>query len=112
MSRLRHMNDRVAIQSTDFWVKVVEMLQQNWALIDAEENGTVRVFFISDTSGVFDAIAFSSASAASSALGRNGFKRFADSVDLQSFLRPPSAPFRRSAHPNGPIYSSGRFWRS
>lgn len=105
------MKETITIQSTDFWVKVVEMLQQNWALIEDETPG-VRVYFISDTSGVFDEIAFPSASSAKEALGKNGFRRLADSADLQSFLRPPSAPFRRSAHPNGPIYSSGRFWRS
>jgi hypothetical protein len=27
----------VPIQSCDFWVKIVEMLQQNWALIDTLE---------------------------------------------------------------------------
>jgi hypothetical protein len=106
------MNKPAAIQSIDFWVKAIEMLQQNWALIEAEDKGAVRVHFISDASGVFDEIAFPSESAAREALGPNGFSRFAESADLQSFLRPPSAPFHRSAHPNGPIYSSGRFWRS
>lgn len=48
------MNEPVTIHSTDFWVKVVEMLQQNWALIEDEVAGAVRVYFISDTSGVFD----------------------------------------------------------
>jgi hypothetical protein len=105
-------NEPVASQSTDFWVKVVATLQQNWALIEPEDKGAVRVRFISDASGVFDDIAFLSESAAREALGRNGFRRFAENADLQSFLRPPSAPFRRSVHPNGPIYSSGRFWRS
>jgi hypothetical protein len=83
--------------------------QQNWAVIEAEDAEGVRVYFISDTSGVFDEIAFSSADAARESLDRNGFRRFAD---LQSFLSPPSAPFRRAVHPNGPIYSSGRFWWS
>jgi hypothetical protein len=106
------MNEPVAIRSADFWVKVVEMLQQNWAVIEAEEAEAVRVHFISDTSGVFDEIAFPSASAAREALGHNGFRRFAEDSNLKSFLRPPSAPFRRTAHPNGRIYSSGRFWRS
>jgi hypothetical protein len=106
------MNETIAIQSADFWVKVVEMLQQNWALIQDETRSAVRVYFISDTGGVFDEIAFASPSSAKEALGKNGFRRFAESADLQSFLRPPSAPFRLSAHPNGPIYSSGRFWRS
>jgi hypothetical protein len=106
------MNDPIAIQNTDFWVKIVEMLQQNWAVIEAEDAEAVRVYFISDTSGVFDEMAFPSADAARESLDRNGFRRFAENSDLQSFLRPPSAPFRRTIHPNGPIYSSGRFWRS
>lgn len=31
------MNKPVAIQSTDFWVKVLEMLQQNRAVIETED---------------------------------------------------------------------------
>src|SRR6267378_1852047 len=73
------MNEPVTIHSTDFWVKVVEMLQQNWALIEDEVAGAVRVYFISDTSGVFDEIAFPSASSANEALKLNGFRRFVDS---------------------------------
>jgi hypothetical protein len=105
------MTDPVLIKNDDFWVKVVEMLQQNWALIDIEPDSSARVFFISDTSGVFDEMVFPSALEAERSLERNGFRRFAVSVDLQSFLRPPLVPFHRAAHPNGPIYSSGRFWR-
>jgi hypothetical protein len=106
------MNEPVAIHSADYWVKVVEMLQQNWALIEEETAGAARVYFVTDTSGVFDEIAFPSARSAHEALAINGFRRFAESTELQSFLRPPAAPFRRTVHPNGPIYSSGRFWRS
>jgi hypothetical protein len=106
------MNGQVSINGTDFWVKVVEMLQQNWALIDEEVGGSARALFISDTSSVFDEMVFPSTSAAEQALRLNGFKRFAISADLQSFLCPPTAPYRRASHPNGPIYSSGRFWRS
>ena len=39
------MTDFAAIHSSDFWVKVVEMLQNNWALIEADARGT-RVYFI------------------------------------------------------------------
>ena len=88
------------------------MLQQNWAVIEPESIVGTRVHFISDTGGVFDEIIFSSMVEASRALHRNGFRRFSDAPDLQSFLRRPSAWFHRSSHPNGPIYSSGRFWRS
>ena len=105
------MNEHVAIKSTDFWGKVVETLQQNWALIEEARDSTY-VFFISDVSGVFDEMKFPSNSAAQVALGRNGFKRFGESADLQPFMRPPSPPYHRAVHPNSPIYSSGRFWRS
>ena len=98
--------------SVDFWVKVVEMLQQNWALIEPEQAGGVRVYFITDRSGVFDEIAFSSEDEACKSLSRNGFRHFAEDAHLQSFLRPPSTPFFRAHHPNGAIYSSGAFWRS
>jgi hypothetical protein len=106
------MTDDVTIQSTDYWVKVVEMLQQNWALIEAGTADRVLVYFVSDTSGVFDEMAFSCVADASAALCRNGFRRYADASDLQSFLSPPPAPFRRRPHPNGAIYSSGRFWKA
>ena len=104
------MTDLVEIASEDFWVKVVEMLQQNWALIEPTPSGSVCVYFIGDTSGVFDEITFQSEDDAINALRRNGFSRYADDEKLQSFLHPPSAPFHRQLHPNGPIYSSGKYW--
>jgi hypothetical protein len=112
-----HMNDKggcmsevVEISHDDFFVKVVEMLQQNWAIIEPVSSTGVCVYFVSDTSGVFDEISFSSEVAAIAALKRNGFNRYADDLKLQSFLLPPLAPFHRYSHPNGLIYSSGRFW--
>jgi hypothetical protein len=51
--RCPSMNAPIAIQNTDFWVKIVEMLQQNWAVIEAEDENAARVYFINDTSGVF-----------------------------------------------------------
>lgn len=99
----------VSISSRDYWVKIVDFLQQNWALVDADDMGRSRVFFVSDVSGVFDDIVLPSAAEAADALARNGFRRFSISDDLQ-FLRPPEPPFSRREHPNGPIYSSGRFW--
>jgi hypothetical protein len=102
----------VEVDSNDFWVKVVGMLQQNWAVIESGGETAARIIFITDTSGIFDEIAFSNAADAAEALARNGFKQFAQSPDLQAFLRPPAPPYARAAHPNGPIYSSGRFWRS
>jgi hypothetical protein len=99
------------ISGDRLWVKVVEMLQQNWAATERDASGGVRIYFISDTGGVFDEMAFASETEAIAGLTRNGFRRFADARDPQSFLRPPEPPFRTGSHPSGPIYSSGRFWR-
>lgn len=100
----------VEIASRDYWVKVVEMLQQNWALVDPASDGARRVYFVSDASGVFDQLDFATEDEAVAALQRNGFRQYAANPDL-NFLKPPSPPFSRHPHPNGAIYSSGRYWR-
>lgn len=108
------MSDIIEIESRDYWVKVVGMLEQNWALIETGDgpSASVRVFFVGDTGGIFDEMDFSSSEEATRALRNNGFSRYAEDSRLQSFTVPPPPPFRRSQHPNGPIYSSGRYWRN
>ncbi len=101
---------RVPIASRDFWFKIVEFLQQNWALID-DVAGGVTVWFIDDGGGVFDRLAFSTPADAERALRRNGFARFADDPQAQTFIAKPREPFYHRPHPNGPIYSSGRYWK-
>ena len=100
----------VKIKSRDYWFKIVDFLQQNWALIDEIPDGCV-VFFFGDTSGVFDRLAFLSVEEAETALRRNGFARFTENKEAQEFIAIPKPPFYESQHPNGPIYSSKRFWR-
>lgn len=95
----------------DYWVKVVEMLQTNWALIVPFEGQAVDVHIVAENSGIFDAIRFESRESAEAALARNEFRPFKEDTRAQSFLSPPRPPFRQWTHPNGPIYSSGRFWR-
>ena len=99
----------VEIKSRDYWFKIVEFLQQNWALIDQQDSGVV-VWFFGDTAGVFDELNFKTEEDAIRALKRNGFKRFADDAKAQEFIAQPEPPFSRRPHPNGPIYSSGRYW--
>jgi hypothetical protein len=102
----------VEIQSGGYWFKVVEMLQQNWALVDRDTNlDTCTVFFVQDASGVFDRMRFPSIVEAEAALRRNGFARFSKDTEAQKFLAAPRPPFFEAHHPNGAIYSSGRFWR-
>jgi len=48
------MNERVPTENEDFWVKVVDMLQRNWAVIEPETAGRVRVYFIEDVSQLCD----------------------------------------------------------
>ena len=60
---------------------------------------------------MFDRLSFLSVAEAENALRRNGFARFADDKESQEFIAIPEEPFREEQHPNGPIYSSGRFWR-
>ena len=102
---------QVPIRNRDFWVKVIEMLQQNWALIeDHPGKGSCTIYFINDGSGVFDQIDTSSKVVAVEGLLRNGFKRYADDLKIHDFIFPPILPFKRTRHPNGQIYSSGRYW--
>lgn len=100
----------VEIGSRDYWFKVIEMLQQNWALIDEVAGDGVVVYFLNDASGVFDEIPFATTAAAEAALRKNGFGKYYFDAEAQKFIAAPEAPFRRTDHANGPIYSSGRFW--
>lgn len=95
----------------DWWVKVVEFLQQNWALPVPIERG-YALLFIGDDARVFDRLDFADESSMLEALQRNGFEEFAKTPELQEFLCPPGPPISTRRHPNGLIYSSGRFWRS
>jgi hypothetical protein len=94
------------------------MLQQNWALIDPNKAGEVRIYFIGDTSRVFDELTFASRADAAEALRGNGFRRYAGSPDLQSFLRPRLRHFTEALIPTvlsiPPAASGGRdreYWR-
>ena len=104
-------NSEIQIDSRDYWFKIVDFLQQNWALIDPDRNGVV-VYFFGDTSGVFDELIFTSKQEAEAGLRRNGFRLYAEDLDAHKFISVPNAPFTRSTHPAGPIYSSGQYWRN
>lgn len=101
--------DAVPIQSHDFWIKVVGMLQQNWALIEPE-GSKVTIYFLHDLGGVFDEVTYSGLSEAKTALRLNGFSRYDEDPHFAKMCARPEPPFRRVKHPNGPIYSSGQYW--
>jgi len=102
----------VEVSSRDFWFKVVDMLQQNWAVIETDKGKSkFIIYFVSDTSGVFDQMEFGDIAEAERQLQINGFRKYAEDRQAQNFIKPPSPPFHKSEHPNGAIYSSGRYWR-
>ncbi|MBE7432383.1 MAG: hypothetical protein HS100_00565 [Anaerolineales bacterium] len=105
------MKDEIAITNNDYWFKVIDMLQQNWALIEAAQTGCI-VYFVGDTSGVFDQIEFDNVAEAKRQLRLNGFRRYAEDSKAKDFITPPAPPFHKSSHPNGAIYSSGRYWKT
>lgn len=109
---MRLRRQQVEIRSTDYWFKIVDFLQQNWALIDQDlDDAACTVYFFGDTSGVFDRLRFRSVEEAEDALDRNGFAQYSLDTNVQTFLAEPAPPFFESEHPNGLIYSSGRFWK-
>ena len=101
--------DVISIHSRDFWIKVVDMLQHNWALIEPE-GSKVTIYFLHDLGGVFDELTYSSLREAQAALRLNGFRRYDEDPRFAKMCARPEPPFRRAQHPNGPIYSSGRYW--
>lgn len=103
----------IEINNRDYWFKVVDFLQQNWALIElSDDDSTATVVFINDASGVFDRMSFTTISEAKEGLLKNGFKLLSEDLEAQKFIAAPEVPFKETHHPNGPIYSSGKFWKS
>jgi hypothetical protein len=102
------------LKNHDFFFKVVDFLQQNWALIQVSDTSgktqLITVHFIDDASRIFDRLSFPSIEEAENGLIRNGFSRFADDTEAKAFISPPDPPFEEGEHPSGKIYSSGDYW--
>ena len=98
------------LKSDIFWVKIVDFLQQNWALIERVDNKEkVIIFFIQDASMIFDTIEFDTLNEAEEALLNNGFKLYLDeNENFTDFIAPPKKPYGESPRP---IYSSGQYWK-
>lgn len=104
--------DIIPIPNTHYWYKVVDFLQQNWAVIEHGPDKTT-VFFFHDGAGVFDSMDFPDEAIARRELRWNGFAPY-DSADEETKLAipKPEPPFYKATHPNGRIYSSKRFWKT
>ena len=108
-TRVERPNGNLEIRSEIFWVKIIAMLQQNWASIEVMPDGCYCVYFFDDHGAVFDKLNYPDKTRAVNALRRNGFDQYTDEHH-GSFLSRPGPSFHWGSHSNGPIYSSGRFW--
>ncbi len=98
----------IEIKSRDYWVKVIEMLQQNRALVEPVDGGA-KVYFFDDDSAIFDEMTFPSVADAESGLDWNDFEKLAENKEMREFFRfPPEPPFYLGV-PYA-IYSTGEFW--
>ncbi len=100
----------IQINSDEFWVKIVDFLQQNWALIETQENKVdVIVYFIQDASMIFDKMEFDTLEQAEMGLRINGFEKYlGENENFKDFIVPPKRPFGEAIRP---IYSTGQFWK-
>lgn len=99
------------IESRDFWVKTIDVLYQNWAVVNVGADGLATIYFMDGAGGVFDELPIESISSAATSLTRNGFVRYADSKDLHVRVKPPPSTYHRRLHPNGRVYSSNTTWK-
>ena len=114
----------ISINSTEWWLKPIAMLQHNWALIEDTDNSTV-VYFLHDGGNtlrfnklkngftdegiVVDSIEFSTKALAIEALRKNGFMLEAEFQLARDDYR-PRRPFFDGRMVEDGIYSKQGYW--
>ena len=85
----------VVINNTDFWVNIVDFMQQYWGLIEKNtDREDATVYFLNEASGIFATLHFESVNIAEKALMQNGFKRYDDPLEnFRDYLTPPRKPY-------------------
>ena len=92
-----------------FWLKIVGMLQHNWARLETNTEGKVVVSFIHDGAVVFDELAFKTIKEAEDGLSYNGFLKFNNHHWMKALVSPPTPPFKKLFRPT---YSNGDYWET
>jgi hypothetical protein len=115
------------IKSCIWWIKILGMLQHNWALIEESGTGAATVFFFHDGEvgmrgygysreqlkgryAVVDSLNFDSAQLAKEALSRNGFRLHENWELLGSDVKPRGNFYDVRSFEDG-IYSSQGHWK-
>lgn len=85
----------VDLDSRDFWLNIVDFLQQYWAVIQENKmDSSVKVYFLNDSSVIFASLVFDTAEIAEKALMKNGFKRYDDPLEnFTEFITLPQKPY-------------------
>jgi len=114
------------IKSRDWWIKVLGMLQHNWALIDDGPDSGATVYFFHDGEvgmgcygysraqlkgryAIVDSLDFESVQLAKEALARNGFRLHGDDERLGSDVKPCGNFYDVRGFEEG-VYSSQGHW--
>jgi len=115
------------IESDDWWIKPIEMLCHNWALIGPNKNDCVTVYFFHDAATtdpatnaarwirVIDSLKFALRTNAIHALEQNHFMEVKTSLNTYPDLDWGMQPVGRYYYPHPEtkgIYSSGEYWDS
>lgn len=116
------------IHSADWWVKVLGMLQHNWALIETSNKKTIVYFFhdlgnqkgysrqynfyqLKDRSAVIDSLEFECMEDAVLGLNKNGFMRLKDNPGPWE-VEQPNKNFYDAREDEEGIYSKALYWRN
>jgi len=120
------------INSTDWWVKPLEMMVHNWALVENQATGKAIIYFFHDqgktkgggaspnpykpfsqSSGyiaVIDSLEFENVLKAEKGLLRNGFTRLADTQGPWTGGEPEGNFYDARIFESG-LYISGDYWK-
>lgn len=115
------------INAHEWWIKVLGMLQHNWALIEERPDGSVTVYFFHDCGdtnmpchgysmrqlkgrcAVIDSLEFRSVRDAENALSQNGFRPHGKNELMGSDLKPFGNFYDARSTEEG-IYSKQGYW--
>jgi len=101
---------REAALSQRLWVKVLDMLQQNWCLIEYVGGQSVEMVFFDDHGSVFDWLPTAGIKEAEQALKTNGFFWMYESPSFYLASGVPKRPKSGERFRDRPVYSSGEYW--
>ena len=89
---------KIRKQRKEFWVNIVDFIQQYWAVIERKEGSSgVKVYILRERSGILATLDFDHEEIARKALVKNGFKNYNDPYEnFGEYLHPPRESYLRT----------------